>query len=988
MTPANLTAPTQRTLADPESGTALSFIEVQFPVSKLSKESYKERKAASHQTLTGLGKWWGRKPLVLCRATILGLLMPASNDPKRDREIFLKLMTMDEDGLWRRKNASIDQGELYRRLPVNVRDAVFNPDTVKYTPRLRAGMKREEKAKLQRTAFDSMSYDEKLAYCCRPEEIDGPANDAWKQINTHFGTKAKSLSELTAELGRRRFGQVPRVGDAFCGGGSVPFEAARLGCDAYGSDLSPVAALLTWAALNIVGGGADVSKAVRKAQREVVDAVERQVTEWGIEHSEKGWRADAFMYCNETRCPECGWMVPLAPSWVVSKAYSCVAKLKPVPKERRFEIEIVCRAKPDDMDRAKKSGTCVHSELICPNENCGKSTPIKSIRGDRSDGNALRRWTKRDVLPLPDDVFQERLFCIRWVAPPQDGAAAEKYFYLAPDEADHDREAKALSLLSERFETWQANGWIPNRVLEPGEKTNEPIRARGWSYWHHLFTPRQLLTLGALAEHADRHDLPDYCKAGFFLGLSRCADYNSRLSRWHPRGGRDGDIIEDTFSGQALKVLISFASSSSHNFSSTFVTKFSKTVKVTSIQGHTIAPADCRSVQTDCDLWITDPPYADAINYHELSEFFLAWYGTRLQALFDGWTADSKRALAIKGTEESFRQAMVECYQNLAAHMPEGGMQVVMFTHQDAAVWADLALILWAAGLRVTAAWCIQTETESDLKQGNYVQGTVLLVLRKQTSTETRFLDEVYQDVEVEVRRQLDAMLALDDKEDPNFGEPDYQLAAYAAALRVLTDRPIEEIDVFRELSRARAPGETSPIVELIENAVRIACDHLVPRGLDKHMWKSLSGLERFYLKGLELEAHGENRVGAYQDLARGFRARDYDNLLASNKANEARLKTAGEFGRRDLGSTGFGSTLVRHCLFAAHKTRESEGTRDGLTWLKDRENVPDYWGNRERIVKILNYLASLSHVSTMPHWHADAHAAGLLAGAVHNDHV
>ena len=116
--------------------------------------------------------------------------------------------------------------------------------------------------------------------------------------------------------------------------------------------------------------------------------------------------------------------------------------------------------------------------------------------------------------------------------------------------------------------------------------------------------------------------------------------------------------------------------------------------------------------------------------------------------------------------------------------------------------------------------------------------------------------------------------------------------------------------------------------------------------------------------------------------------ANDYDRLLASNKANEARLKTAGEFGSRDLGSTGFGSTLVRHCLFAAHKTRETEDTQDGLTWLKDRENVTDYWGSRERIVKILNYLATLSHISTLSHWHVDAHAAGLLAGAVHNDHV
>lgn len=58
-----------------------SFIERQFPVSKLSKESYKERKAAQSQTITGLGKWWGRKPLVLVRAAILGCLMPAGDDP-------------------------------------------------------------------------------------------------------------------------------------------------------------------------------------------------------------------------------------------------------------------------------------------------------------------------------------------------------------------------------------------------------------------------------------------------------------------------------------------------------------------------------------------------------------------------------------------------------------------------------------------------------------------------------------------------------------------------------------------------------------------------------------------------------------------------------------------------------------------------------------------------------------------------------------------
>src|SRR5436189_6341436 len=96
----------------------LSFIETQFPVAKMSVESYAERTAKQSQTLTALGKWWGRKPLVLCRATILGLLLPSTNLPERDREVFLRLMTMDDEGLLRRKSENIPANELFRRLPL------------------------------------------------------------------------------------------------------------------------------------------------------------------------------------------------------------------------------------------------------------------------------------------------------------------------------------------------------------------------------------------------------------------------------------------------------------------------------------------------------------------------------------------------------------------------------------------------------------------------------------------------------------------------------------------------------------------------------------------------------------------------------------------------------------------------------------------------------------------------------------------------------
>src|SRR4051812_50213774 len=93
-----------------------SFIETQFPVLKISTESYAERRANQSQTLTGLGKWWGRKPLVLCRAAILGLLLPASKDPAADRDVFLRLMTMDEDGLLRRRCKNMTAKDMLDRL--------------------------------------------------------------------------------------------------------------------------------------------------------------------------------------------------------------------------------------------------------------------------------------------------------------------------------------------------------------------------------------------------------------------------------------------------------------------------------------------------------------------------------------------------------------------------------------------------------------------------------------------------------------------------------------------------------------------------------------------------------------------------------------------------------------------------------------------------------------------------------------------------------
>ncbi|MBI1298959.1 DUF1156 domain-containing protein [bacterium] len=940
-------------------------------------ESYKERKSNYSQTLTGLGKWWGRKPLVLVRAALLGLLMPASDDPVKDREIFLNLMTMDREGLIRRKSKTIPgkrMVEEIQSMPPSVQKQFLDKDG----RNLKRGISRTERSELQELVFNRLSYGEKLEYCDRPEHIDGPSVEAWDEINQHFGIKVTNLPDLVEELGRQRFGRRPRVGDAFCGGGSVPFEAARLGCDAYGSDLNPVAALLTWASLNIMGGGGEVATEVQDAQRHVYDSVERQIKEWGIECNSVGWRADAYLYCVEVTDPETGWKIPLAPSWVIGEKTKTIAKLIPDESNQRYDIEIIEGADPNSLAEARQQGTVKNYRLVVPHSNV--STPLDALR-KRND-----LWRQENIAPPLDDAIQERLFCVRWVETfvDADGKEQAVRHYRKPTLDDFRREKDVMDLLDERFEWWQRQGYVPSSQIELGIDINRPTNARGWTYWHHFFNPRQLLTIGLFHEITEQTELPDYGTAALLLGIGRLADWNSRQSRW------DSSVANEkgtqTFYKPSLATpLANYCCRTTKSMQSSFFLDL-RNVSDTRNVARRVELCDARAITWNSDIWITDPPYADAVNYHELSEYFLAWYQTTLKRIFPAWYADSKRALAVKGTDESFREGMVECYRRLTTKMPVNGMQMVMFTHQDASVWADLTMILWAAGLRVTAAWTIATETDSALKQGNYVQGTVLLVLRKRTETEPVFLDEITHEIEAEVRHQLDSMTALEDDSDPNFGDADYQLAAYAAALRVLTARPIYEIDPAKEILRERQRGEVGIVEQLIRDAVKIACDHLVPRDFDTDLWKTLSPAERFYCKGIEVESHGEYRSGVYQELARGFGAADYTDLMGNTRANETRLKTPTEFGRRMLSGDGFGGTLLRQVLFAVQLSAKSEETRDGLNYLKTER--PNYWDERAKIVQLLGYLARLKDVAGMDHWRKDAAAADLLAGAVRNDHV
>ena len=149
---------------------APSFIERQFPVGRLSAEAYKERKAGPGQTLTALGSYWkGRKPLILVRAVVLGALLPATDNPAKDLEIFLKLMAMDDRAFARRFNGG---ATVFARLFPAYAELVTEETGRRRI--WRSDLDDDERESRVAEAFAALpySFDQRLKHVRRPEECD------------------------------------------------------------------------------------------------------------------------------------------------------------------------------------------------------------------------------------------------------------------------------------------------------------------------------------------------------------------------------------------------------------------------------------------------------------------------------------------------------------------------------------------------------------------------------------------------------------------------------------------------------------------------------------------------------------------------------------------------------------------------------------------------------------------------------------------------
>ena len=230
------------------------------------------------KTLTALGSYWkGRKPLVLNRACVLASLLPATDNPVKDLEVFELLMGMDDISLSKRLGLPKPEDivrtskipdiyayflvdppvhELPRSAPFDVKDYPYfaNGKEMVHKLKWRSDVSDTKKHEVAALSFEFDAYRDLVRAAKRTEEVaDVVTSHIWSKVNAHLNTKAYSFPELIEQLGIMRFGHRPTVADTFSGSGQIPFAAAQLGCDVYASDLNPVACMLSWGAFNIVG---------------------------------------------------------------------------------------------------------------------------------------------------------------------------------------------------------------------------------------------------------------------------------------------------------------------------------------------------------------------------------------------------------------------------------------------------------------------------------------------------------------------------------------------------------------------------------------------------------------------------------------------------------------------------------------------------------------------------------------------------------------
>ncbi len=443
-----------------------------------------------------------------------------------------------------------------------------------------------------------------------------------------WGANPSTIAQARDEVLAAHDGIPPKVVDLFAGGGAIPLEAARLGCEATAIELNPVAHLIERCMLEYPQAFPGLADDVRTWGKVWVERAWEQLADLypsvpgsgegqqrlGGEKEKGGRRPLAYLWTRTVACPNPALAPHLVPlvrqTWLARKKGRCIA-LRTVVDKRSLTVsyEVVEATTPEGLGFDPAAGS-KRGESTCPV--CGATVSAAYAKAEGMAGRI-------GVTPLAAVLLKASGRGRDYLAPGK---------YALPDDEECLRRLEKLDVDP------------PDEKLVTGDTMNIKVPLYGLMRFRDLFTPRQLLTLCTLAAsvravHGEMIEagLPaDRAKAAVtFLGLSlsRLSDYSSSLCRWHT----GYETAMNTYARQALPMVWDFLEPAPFGGAAGDVGEYVATTAeiIEALAG--VAPtAVFRSSATAVpladgsqDAVVTDPPYYDNISYADLSDFFYVW---------------------------------------------------------------------------------------------------------------------------------------------------------------------------------------------------------------------------------------------------------------------------------------------------------------------------------------------------------------------------
>ncbi len=652
--------------------------EVDFPIAEVSRHAARE-KSIRHGHPSTLHLWWARRPLASSRAVLMALLLPDPCDEHcpqefkaRAREVLLAMRT--RPGGW---DEQVKTDEGLRRA-------------------------------LLKFIADFANWD--------------------NSANAEYLETGRSLVRAAHRE------ETPLVVDPFAGGGSIPLEALRLGCEAFASDLNPVACLILKVMLeDIPRHGPELADQLREVGARIKAKAEKELADLYPKDPD-GATPIAYLWARTVRCesPNCGAEIPLMRSmWLCRKPNRKWALrtsvTRPTGGPPRVEFEIF----EPESDREVAGGTVARAKATCVC--CGVVLPPDRVRfqlaAQKGGADAV----------FDDDgnrVGGARMTSVVTLTPGEQGR-----HYRLPTDADYKAVRLAQVRVAEILDEWERGGRqglcpVPDEPLPPIGTLGFRVQRYGMLQWGDLFTARQkaaMATLGQLVRRQVSGAIGE-CMATV---VGRCANQLSHISRWNV----PGEKIEGTFSRQALPIVWDYAevapfgdATGSYEGALEWVAKVTE-VWPKSDSGH-VQSADATNhplPDQAAMVWFTDPPYYDAVPYADLSDFFLVWLKRNLPndpLLRD--PSDPNNGLSPKQREVVpdetklssgrpkdrtwFEETMAETFAEGRRVLNEDGIGSVVFAHKTTEGWEALLSGLIRGGWTITGSWPITTEMRSRLR--------------------------------------------------------------------------------------------------------------------------------------------------------------------------------------------------------------------------------------------------------------------------------